>query len=45
MNAATSNRDDLAQRRAAARRTAWRLAIVVAIIFTVFFLTGVVGRG
>jgi hypothetical protein len=35
---------ELRERRAAARRTAWILAAVVLVIFTTFFLTGVMGR-
>ena len=35
---------DLAQRRAAARRTAWILAAVAFGIFVLFFMTGVTGR-
>lgn len=45
MNAVNSKPEDIAKRRAAARRTAWKLAILAGIIFTVFYLTGVVGRG
>jgi hypothetical protein len=40
-----SPQDELVQRRAAARRTAWRLAVVAGLIFLVFFMTGVIGRG
>ncbi len=36
--------DELRQRRAAARRTAWILAAVALAIFTAFFISGVVGR-
>lgn len=35
---------DIDQQRARARRTAWRLAIVVGIIFATFFMSGVIGR-
>jgi len=35
---------ELEQRRRAARRTAWILAIVAFLIFGAFFMTGVVGR-
>jgi hypothetical protein len=35
---------ELRERRSAARRTAWILFAVVLVIFTTFFLTGVVGR-
>jgi hypothetical protein len=35
---------ELNQRRAAARRTAWKLAFVAFLIFAAFFATGIVGR-
>jgi hypothetical protein len=33
------------QRRAAARKTAWALAVLVAAIFTAFVLSGVMSKG
>ncbi len=36
--------NELKQRRANARRTAWKLALVALLIFGVFILTGVIGR-
>ena len=36
--------EELQRRRANARRTAWVLGGIVAVIFTTFFLTGVIGR-
>jgi hypothetical protein len=36
--------DELANRRKAARRTAIRLAIVAALVFVAFLMTGVIGR-
>jgi hypothetical protein len=37
----TMTRDEIAARRARAVRTAWILAVVVALIFTAFVLSGV----
>jgi len=34
----------VAKRRAAARKTAWKLAVVALVIFGMFLLSGVVGR-
>ena len=45
MNEPVISEQELAQRRAAARKPAIKLAILVGVIFTVFFLTGVIGRG
>jgi hypothetical protein len=47
MNAHLQNdlqKDDLPQRRSRAVKTAWILGVVAATIFTVFILTGVIGR-
>jgi hypothetical protein len=38
------DKQDIEQRRRAARRTAWKLAIVALVIFGVFFMTGITGR-
>ena len=38
------NDKELAQKRAAARRTAWKLAFVALVIFAAFIATGIVGR-
>jgi len=35
---------NIQQRRAAARKTAWLLAVVVVAIFTAFVLSGVLGK-
>ena len=40
----TMDTQELDQRRAAARRMAWKLAAVAIVIFVLFFLSGVVGR-
>ena len=42
--ASTMTDDDLSARRARARRTAWVLAAVAAVIFATFVLSGVLGR-
>jgi hypothetical protein len=39
-----TDRHDIDERRRAARRTAWWLAIVALIIFSMFLLSGVIGR-
>jgi hypothetical protein len=39
-----ADRHEIEQRRRAARRTAWKLAIVALIIFGLFVLRGVIGR-
>jgi hypothetical protein len=36
--------DELLRRRKAARRTAWILALVALLIFSLFIFTGVTGR-
>jgi hypothetical protein len=36
--------NELARRRAAARKTAWKLAVVALVIFGMFILSGVLGR-
>lgn len=35
---------EIDQRRRAARKTAWKLAIVAFVIFAAFLFTGIVGR-
>jgi hypothetical protein len=40
----TMDDKELSQRRAAARRTAWKLAFVAFVIFAAFLATGIVGR-
>lgn len=39
-----ADRHEIKQRRRAARRTAWKLAIVALIIFGLFLMSGVIGR-
>lgn len=39
------NANDLQHKRAAARRTAWLLGLVVLVIFGTFLMTGIVGKG
>lgn len=39
-----ASRHEIDERRRAARRTAWKLAIVALIIFGLFVLRGVIGR-
>ena len=39
-----THQDELDQRRRSSRRTAWILAIVAVLIFSVFMLTGITGR-
>ena len=41
---AMSGQRNLEKQRAAARRTAWWLALVAAAIFSAFFLSGVLGK-
>lgn len=41
---ANRDHDELKQRRAAARRTAWILGLVALLIFSIFMLTGITGR-
>jgi hypothetical protein len=36
--------NEIAQRRRAARKTAWKLAIVALVIFGMFLMTGIIGR-
>ncbi|HSM68081.1 MAG TPA: hypothetical protein VK830_00075 [Xanthomonadales bacterium] len=39
-----ADRYEIEQRRRAARRTAWKLAIVALVIFGLFLMSGVIGR-
>jgi len=43
MAAAGANRDELAQRRQRAVKTAWALAVVAFLIFLAFVMSGVLG--
>lgn len=44
MMTAQFDQNEIDQRRKAARKTAWKLAIVAFVVFAVFMYTGIVGR-
>lgn len=44
MTRANTQGNELARRRAAARKTAWALAAVALVIFAAFVISGITGR-